>query len=430
MTRTTLAAVTTALLSTVSGGPALAAITVLSDPVLFWNQTAMPLSGGGLAQIRALAMANIAMHDAVNHTQGSPRTPYLTGVVAPGGNRKAAAAQAAHDVLVALFPANAAAYATALADSLAQVPDGAKKADGVATGAAYAAAILAARTGDVPPPVAYVPTGLPGDWRPTPPAFAPAATPQWADATPFLMASSDALRPAAPPALDSAAYAAAYAEVAEIGALASATRTAAQTDSALFWGPATANVWMRFALVVAEDEALSTLDFSQLFARLAISQIDGLIAGWDAKYEYRLWRPVTAITEGDADGNPATVGDPAWLPLSSTPPHPSYVSTAAIIGTAASAILLDAIGDEAFCGMVGAESRCWSGLGEAANDSADSRLWSGIHYRFDMDAGRAMGGAVAGLVLDDPRFDVPGPGAVALLGLGVGVLAAVRKRRA
>jgi hypothetical protein len=418
-------------LALVASTPALAVVPADGDPILFWNQTALPLSTGGYAQMRAFALANTAMHDAVNHTLGKPNYSYLKGVKAPGGNERAAAAKAAHDVFASLFPASAGAYGAALAASLAAIPDGQAKADGIATGAAYAAAILAARTGDTPPPLAYVPTGLPGDWKPTPPGFAPAAGPQWAGATPFLLASQDQFRPGPPPALDSAEYSAAYAEVASLGAVASATRTADQTLSAQFWGNAQPSTWLSLSLPIAENEPLSTLEFAQLYARLAVSSYDAFIAQWDAKYEYRLWRPVTAIREGDTDGNPDTVGDPGWTPLNIAPPHPAYVSGNSNWSALSSAILIEALGDEAFCGTIGPNTRCFTGLAAAAEDGALSRLWGGIHWRFDSEAGLAMGADIAAWTLAQKPFGaVPEPATWAMLVAGFGIVgAAARTRR-
>jgi len=215
--------------------PAAAAIGVTDDPVLFWNDLAIKSVGGSApAQARAIAMMNTAMYDAVNRTSNGAGNYYNLGVSAPGGNVRAAAAQAAHDVLIAVNPSQAAAYDSALASSLAQVGAGVAKSNGVATGAAYASAMLAARSNDGSKTVvAYVPGVLPGQWRPTPPGYAPAAVPQWGGVTPFLMDSGSQFRPAPPPSLDSAEYLAAYNEVKEIGSATSATRTADQTNSAV-----------------------------------------------------------------------------------------------------------------------------------------------------------------------------------------------------
>ena len=163
--------------------PAAAAISVTGDPVLFWNDLAVKSVGGPApAQARAIAMMNAAIYDAVNRTGNRKGNYYNLGVSAPGGDVRAAVAQAAHDVLIAVNPSQAATYNSALASSLALVGAGASKSNGVATGAAYASAMLAARSNDGSATVvAYVPGTLPGEWRPTPPGYAPAAVPQWVE---------------------------------------------------------------------------------------------------------------------------------------------------------------------------------------------------------------------------------------------------------
>jgi hypothetical protein len=417
--------------------PASAAITVTSDPILYWNDVALNnVVTNAPAQSRIFAMANIAMHDAVNATLGGPNRGYLTGVSTPGGNSQAAAAQAAHDVLVAMNPANAAIYGTALSNSLALVPNSAAKTNGIATGAAYAAAIVANRTGDGSAAVVpYTTTGLPGDWRPTPPGFAAPAVPGWGDVRDFVLTATDsaAVHPGPPPALSSAAYAAAFNEVKDIGALNSATRTADQTASALFWDVANGGTWIRVGLTIAEDEGFDTLKLASTFATLSTGLADAAIEGFGAKYEYRLWRPVTAIQLGNTDGNDATIADPTWAPLFATPAHPSYISTHSDFSGAGASILSAFFGDdEQFTFSIAGESRTFDSLSQAETDAANSRLWGGIHFRFDNDAGLALGRNVGERVLASGAFQpVPEPSTWAMMigGFGVVGLAARRRRR-
>jgi hypothetical protein len=415
-------------------GPATATITLNSDPILFWNDQMISLyTASAPVQARGYAMVNIAMHDAVNSVLGGPNNSYLTGISGFGGDQRAAASQAAHDVLVALNGANAAQYGAALASSLSLVQDGAAKANGIATGAAYAAAILAARAGDNstnPGNVTYTTTGQPGDYRPT--GSGAAALPFWGTVTPFAMTSGDQVRPGPPPALTSAEYAAAYNEVKAIGSADSTTRTADQTLSALFWDQANASPWMRIGLIVGEGEGLSTLGYASTFGRLATGLADALIAGFDAKYQYRLWRPVTAITLGDTDGNPDTVGQANWTSLFASPLHPSYISTHSALSGAGSTILADIFGDdEGFSFTIGGDTRSFTGLAQAAQDGADSRLWGGIHFRFDNEAGLTMGQRVGRLSLNQRAFaPVPEPASWAMMIAGFGLVGgAMRSRR-
>ncbi len=415
--------------------PAAAEITAASDPVLYWNQTMVGLlAGSPPAQTRGYAMVNIAMHDAVNAAVGRPNIGYLKGIAASGGDSRAAASQAAHDVLVKLDPANAAAYGTALAASLALVPDGAQKAAGIANGTAHARAILARRTGDGSAPGApHVPGSAPGDWRPTPPGFAPGALPHWGGVDPFLMQSGDQFRPGPPPALDSAAYAAAYDEVKRVGAAgaqALGDRTADQTASALFWDAANGAPWLRIGLLVAEDEGLDTIGFARSFALLTTSLADALIAGFDTKYHYALWRPVTAIRLGDADTNDLTVGDASWESLFPAPAHPSYLSTHSALSGAGATILTAIFGDdEGFTFTIADATRSFTGLEQAALDGADSRLWGGIHFRFDNEAGLATGRGIGQWALAGRAFNaVPEPVSWAMLIAGFGVVGAALRR--
>jgi PAP2 superfamily/PEP-CTERM motif len=410
--------------TTITVSPASAAIDVMSDPILYWNDVAIRLAtaftpGGAPVQARAYAMVNIAMHDAVNATRGNPDRSYLSGVASVGGDSRAAAAQAAHDVLVALNPANTAQYDAALTNSLALIGAGADKTNGIATGAAYAAAIIANRIGDGSTVIApYTTTGLPGDYQLTP-GVAAAALPAWGNVTPFVLSAADlaAVNPGPPPALDSAAYAQAYNEVKDVGALNSLTRTVDQTNSALFWDVSNGGTWIRAGLVIAEDEGLDTLDYARVFATLSTGIADASIGIFDAKYDYRLWRPITAIQNGGIDGNALTDPDATWNSLFAAPGHPSYISGHSGISAVSSAILQSYFGDdEAFAFSIGPDTRSFTSLSQAELDAANSRLWGGIHFRFDNDAGLALGRGVSARVLAAGLFKaVPEPSSWAMM---------------
>jgi hypothetical protein len=408
-----------------------AAVPVDGDPVLYWNEVALAgISGGAPAQARVIAIMNAAVHDAVNRTYNGGNY-YNAGVVAPGGNVRAAAAAAAHKVLTTYNPGNTALYDAALTNSLALVGNGANKANGIATGLAYANAMIALRTGDGSGAVVpYTPGMNPGDWRPTPPGNAPAALPHWGGVTPFMLSSGSQFRPDAPPALGSAEYAAAYNEVKEIGAIGSATRTADQTASALFWDVSNGLTWIRIGVDVVADDGKSPLENARIMAKLSTAVADSLIAGFDAKYHHNFWRPVTAIREGDSDGNLDTMGDAAWSPLFNTPAHPSYLSTHSMQSGAAAAVLLALTQDQAFCNTIGPDTRCFAGIGQAAQDAANSRLWGGIHFRFDNELGLAAGQAVGQWALAQNAFNaVPEPASWALMIAGFGVAGAAARRR-
>jgi hypothetical protein len=301
----------------------------------------------------------------------------------------------------------------------------------MATGAAFATAMLMARAGDgSTASVPYVPGTDPGEWRPTPPGNAPAALPHWGGVTPFLLSSGAQFRPGPPPALDSAAYAADYNEVKEVGSATSATRTLDQTNAALFWDISSGTTWHRIAVDVIADDGLSTLENARVMAKTSAAVADALIAGFDAKYVYNLWRPVTAIREGDNDGNAATVGDAGWNSLFAAPAHPSYLSTHSLQSGAAAAVLLSLVADQAFCNTIGTDTRCFTGIGEAAQDAANSRLWGGIHFRFDNEIGLSTGYEIGEWALGQAAFDaVPEPASWGLMIAGFGVAGAATRRR-
>jgi hypothetical protein len=409
-----------------------AAITIDGDPVLYWNDLAIKTVGSTNAanQARIIAMMNTAMYDAVNRTYNGAGNYYNVGVAAPGGNVRAAAAQAAHDVLVKINASQAAAYDTALQQSLALIGDGAAKSNGVATGAAYALAMTNLRANDGSGAVVnYMPGDQPGQWRPTPPGNAPAAIPQWGGVTPFLLSSGAQFRPAAPPALGTPEYLDAYNEVKEIGALNSGTRTEDQTKSALFWDVSNGTTWNRIAVDLISDDGLSTFENARVMAKVSTAIADSLIAGFDAKYTYNLWRPVTAIREGEKDGIDETAGDENWSPLFATPAHPSYVSTHSMQSGAASAVLLSLVQDQAFCNTIGPDTRCFTGIGQAAQDAANSRLWGGIHFRFDNEIGLETGKTVGRWALSQAAFNaVPEPAGWAMMIAGFGLAGAVSRR--
>ena len=296
-----------------------------ADTVLEWNALAVEATRVARlspnAQTRALAMVHGAVFDAVNGIEGG-YAPYLVTRHAPSwASEEAAAAVAAHDVLVGLMPAQQATLDTALASSLAAVPDGRAEDAGVAYGKLVAGRMLAERADDGSTDVVtYVPGTGPDDWQPTPPSNAAAALPQWATVEPFGINSPDQFRADPPPAITSPEFTAAFNQMKAIGAANSTTRTAEQTDIARFWAGPSGTVqppghWNSIARGVAGAQGNSLAQNARMFALLNIGMADALITAWDTKYEYSFVRPVTAIRNADNDGNPDTAADPAWSPL-------------------------------------------------------------------------------------------------------------------
>jgi hypothetical protein len=398
-----------------------------ADMVLQWNdvlldairvdRTAPPVAA------RAMAITQVAVFDAVNAITQTYESYAVDRHGPKGASPEAAVAAAAHRALSKLFPDQRATFDAELAASLAEIPDGAAEKKGVALGRSVANEILALRRHDgADATVAYTPGTAPGDWRPTPPAFAPAQLPQWGDVTPFTMESGDQFRPAAPPALGSAEFAAAFAEVKELGAANSATRTAEQTRIAQFWinGPGTATPpghWNEVAQVVAEAEDNTLVENARLFALLNLALADAAIVSWDAKFEYDYWRPVTAIRAADTDGNPDTAADPTWTPLIPTPPFPAYTSGHSTFSAAGAAMLADFFGTDDIAFTLESENpaapdRSFTSFSQAAEESGMSRIYGGIHWSFDNVRGLATGDALGHFVT--ANYLEPLTGAVAL----------------
>lgn len=429
------AVVVTALLSVASPATA-ATIPITGDPVLYWaellsdSQVGSPVPGS-----RGIAMVTVAIHDAVNATQGNTQVSYLKGLNTPGGNTRAAASQAAHDLLVQLFPARAADFGNALAQQLAQVPDGAAKARGIETGRTIAAAMAAQRAGDrFDAVIPYTPSGQPGRYAFTP-GVTSAAFAQWGNVEPWLLNSGDQFRPGAPPALTSAEYTAAFNEVKEIGSATSTTRTDDQTAAARFWASNVGSPMLRLAIALAQEKGLSTQDNARMLALFSTVVADSAIATWDAKYFYDFWRPITGIRGADTDGNPDTIADPGWSPLIADPPYPAYTSGFGAVAGSGALVLQDIFGNDfGFCSphpVQGTPERCFDNFDDLLNEIEMNRLWAGIHWRFDMSEALALARNVKQFAFASDAFDaVPEPGVIGLFGLGaLSLMAAARRRK-
>lgn len=385
-----------------------------STNVIFeWNQLALDAiratKSNPLVASRALAITQAAVYDSVNAIDQSFE-PYHAHVHASrGASLEAAAAQAAHDTLSALFSSQASIFDAALTDDLVGIPPGRAR-QGTEVGHAVAQQILTWRSTDgAGAVVPYTPGTDPGDWQPTPPANLPALGPQWPDVTPFAMSDGAQFRPGAPPALDSAEYAAAFNEVKSLGSAGSTIRTADQTQIALFWndGGGTSFAfghWNKIAQGVAAEQGLSLVSDARLFALLNIATADAIISCWDAKYTYNFWRPVTAIRAADTDGNAGTEADTGWTPLLTTPNFSSYTSAHSTVSAAAAGVLTTLFGSD-YHFTVGSESlagvtRSFDSFNAAAAEAGQSRVYGGIHYSFDSATGLGVGANLASFVVD------------------------------
>ncbi len=354
--------------------------------------------GNPLRLARILAIMHAAQHDAVNGAQPRFQT-YASTLHDPHADAEAAAAAAAHEVLVTFFPANQAALDDRLAESLSTVPDGDAEEAGVSLGRAVGDAILHARADDgyaAPDPFNPEP-GL-GVWEPTPPAFAPMLEPQFQNVTPFTLRDRGQFLPDPPPALTSHEYANDYNEVKLIGQDISPGRTPDQTHVAHFWAEPSPSGWSRIGNLVSARYGYDLHDTARLQALLNMAMADGFVVGWYQKRHFEFWRPVTAIRKADTDANPLTQPDTTWLSLRPTPPLPDYPSTHSVLGAAAAEILrrLTGTDDFSFC-MVSTTSapsgtqRCWDSFTRAELENAESRVLAGFHFRFAIETGIKVG---------------------------------------
>jgi hypothetical protein len=389
--------------------------------LLEWNQLlhdTLP-APGGVGTPRFYAMTHIAMFDAINAIEREYE-PYRVRLRGGGGSPDAAAAQAAHDVLVAINPnaAAVAAYDAALARQIGSRPSGFVR-RGAELGARVAEEILAWRQNDgwvVPAFPPYAEPLLPGRWQPTPPANAPAAFTHLQNAAPMALLSATQYLPPPPPSLTSERYATDFNEIKALGKSDSATRTGEQTTIARLWAGLTTTgvagstgffaVWNNVARDLVSDRNLSLVEAARLFALLNVSIHDALQTTQTSKFVYGLWRPVTAIQGAAADLNPATETELGWLPLITTPPYPSYAGNLATIGASAARTLQLAFDTNDIpiaitwrqSGGLPDVTHHFDGFWQAAEEEALSRIYGGIHYRFDQEAGQQVGRSVAEFV--------------------------------
>jgi hypothetical protein len=343
---------------------------------------------------RITAMTHLAMFDAINSIERKYR-PYLVQLaVAPTTSREAAAAAAAGTVLAAVDPRGPAEMKTALTTYLAAIPNSADKEAGVKLGEAVAAKFLEARANDgAKAPDTYRPRTAPGVYVPT----APLAAPQWGGVKPFALTSASQFRPAPPIALDSEEWAANYNEVKDVGGRNSIKRSARQTEDARFWLAVDGRIYYPVITGIVAAKKPSLIDSARLFALGAVARADTLIAVFDAKYQYEFWRPVTAIRNGDIDGNEATERDAAWQPVGPTPMHPEYPCAHCISSAGLAGVVQTVLGT-AEMPEVAMESPTlpgvvhrWTDVHAFTDECSQARILAGLHYRFSVKAGEDMG---------------------------------------
>jgi hypothetical protein len=379
-----------------------------ADVVTDWNLVTQQVVGAGAATRPTpsgsldFVMVHIAIHDAIQAFQQRLES-YTSPIVGATGSPVAAAAKAARDVLVSRFPAQAgsieATYQSYLTSKGLLPTD-----PGVATGAQAASNIIAARANDgsfPQNPEMFTGGTAPGEWRPTPPGFAPMSAPWFGNVLPFAQRDTASLLPEPPPPhLTSGKYADHYNEVKVFGARVGSSRTTEQTRLAYFYSDNFGNQLNRCVRdIVLAGHVTDIGDSARLFALATISAADALINAWNDKRSYNFWRPSTAIAEGDNDGNPRTAGDPGWLPLINDPPYPDYTSGAnSITGAFMRTLELFFEDDAPFSFDVNSTvalavqlTRTYSRFSDVADDVVEARILLGIHFRFADTVARRHG---------------------------------------
>jgi hypothetical protein len=373
-----------------------------ADVVLEWNAIMVRSASGQnpFAQARTAAIVQLAVFEAVNTVVGDHH-PYLGSLpAAPKADADAAAVAAAHAVLRLVFPADAAGLDAARAASLAAIPDSPAKAQGLLVGEAAAAAVLAARANDgaTPPEFHLPPPAAPGVWQATP-GCPPAGgiLLHWRNLSPFGIVDGRQFRSAPPPALGGRRYARDYRELVAVGGADSAERPLDRADVARFFNAASAMAaWNDAVRQVAAGRGRTLAENARAFALLNMAISDGLVSSMDSKYHYRFWRPYTAILAGDADGNPKTAADPGFVPFIPTPCFPSYPSAHASASYAALAVARRLFGDHGHAIVLAHPGvpdvvLHYDDFTTIARDVDDARVYGGIHFRFDQEAGARQG---------------------------------------
>ena len=351
--------------------------------------------------VRIMAFVQTSVFEAANAITG--RYPPLMAKInaAPGASVDAAVAAATRTALAKLMPTQQVAIDADYEAALKLVPDGAAKTSGIAVGEQAATACLARVDEGLGLPDTYRPHTTPGVYVPT---FMP-AVPNWGKRKPWVMTSGAQFRPGPPPALTSEAWARDYNEIKAIGAKNSTRRTPEQTAIAKFWEATAPAVYWPVARAVAAAPGRDVTANARLLAIAAMAMDDALIAVFDAKYTYNFWRPVTAIRNGDVDGNDATERDPSWTPFIDTPMHPEYPCAHCIVSASLGAVLQAELGSGPVPAMSSASStaggavRTWKSVDEFVQEVAVARIYDGVHYRNSTVVGSAMGKQIGELAV-------------------------------
>jgi hypothetical protein len=382
-----------------------------ADAVLDWNviavNTAVTNGQNPFAQARYAAIVQLAVFESVNAITGDYH-PYLGTIVAPrDASPEAAAIQAAYRVLRTYFTASASTLDTERANSLASIPDGQAKTDGIATGEAAALAMIALRANDGSSPPQFKIPGppVPGEWQATPSCpimngVAVGIAFQWQNITPFGIPSVSEYLLDPPPVLTSREYAKTYNEVMTVGSINSTERPQDRANVALFYAAASpTQVFNQAVQQVAQERRHSLTENARALALINMAMNDSLVAAFFNKYHYNFWRPETAIHAGDTDDNPKTDPDPSWAPFVTTPCFPSYPSNHGSAANSAAEILRRIYGEGGHFMTLSNPTvpdivLQYTTFKQITDDISDARVYGGIHFRTDQVAGERLGNAI------------------------------------
>lgn len=376
---------------------ALSAAPARADVITDWNVLTNVLVAndvGNNPKLRTLGIVHVAMSDAINTVQNRYTRVVATLPAAPGASAEAAAATAARQILTQVYPEQKAKIEETYAASLKPIADGPAKTEGIKLGMEVAAAVQADRANDgTNTPETYRPHAAPGAYVPTTPPLQE----QYARAKPWVLKSADQFRPGPPPALSSAEWARDYNDVKNLGGTNGTARTAAQSEAVKFWGNVNFGpAWQAAAREIATKNEMSLADCARLFALLNMGLANAYILNWDAKYTYNFWRPVTAIRNGDQDGNDATERDAGWTSFNPTPMHPEYPSQATYNAVTAVAVLESVLGSVKGTAFTATDmrdpkrTRAFASLAEMAEEQKNVRVWGGVHYWFAIRASESV----------------------------------------
>jgi hypothetical protein len=377
-----------------------------ADVVTDWNTKAADIVAAAKLpphpSYRTMAMVQAAVYEAVNAIAKRYPPERVRLDAAPGSSIEAAVAQANRAMLSKLVPTQQAAIDNAYRAALATIPAGRAKTAGLAVGEKAAAAILAMRADDgATAPENYRPRTSAGVYVPTAiPAF-----PQWPQRKPWVMASADQFRPGPPPSLTSERWARDYNEIKAIGAKNSPRRSAEQTDIARFWEATGPAIYFPVVRSVASAPGRELTRNARLLATAGVAMDDALIAVMDAKYHYQFWRPITAIRNGDNDGNDATERESSWTPLIDTPMHPEYPCAHCIISGSVGAVLRAEIGASPVPTLTttsvtaNGAARNWTKIEDFVQEVGNARIYDGVHYRISTEVGTDMGRKIGELAV-------------------------------